>query len=224
MRSKKTLSDVALERAREVQELAADPVSTRRRIYNGLAPIRQGDPQLALALEEHYLNRIFFLAEKAPKQPSYISPLRQKSAWKPSDAAASAFARYYAAAQSPEILIEEVEHARVAPETVEAVARLYPQFYDSFKEQATRQLMERTSELPYARRVAISKAFGLEALEPTLAKQFAQTFTGIIKKTSEGEEQDPDQKTGSRGGYQLAREVNSSKNPSKQTRAQELGG
>jgi hypothetical protein len=220
----KTLSDVALERAREVQELAADPALARRRIYDGLAPVRMADPTLALELEEHYLSRIMFLAQPAPKPPPFVSPLRKLSNWKPSDSEAARFARYYAAAQAPDRLIDEVGEGRVTPETVETVKTLYPRYFEAYKAQAIQEILNLKKEMPYARRLALAQAFDMQGVEPTLNTQFASNFRAVLDEVEAEEEQDPNQKTGSRGGYTLSRKINAEKAVPKPTSAQRQGG
>lgn len=175
----------------------ANPEATQRKVYNELGEIRMEDPRLAQQLEDFYMAKVQFLAEKAPPVNISASPfLRRKEM--ANDADSSAFARYVRAASDPLVLLDELADGAVNAETVQTVKKLYPRVFKQMQQLTTERLMG-LENMNYAQRFALSQVFDI-SLEPTLEPKFAASINAFF---GEQQPKDEDKGPGSNGGYQV---------------------
>jgi hypothetical protein len=190
--AKRALPQAFRERAQELREqVAVGPEGrpmirpqARARIAGSLAPLGAMQPMLADRMEALAVRRLEFLAGKLPRRPELGALQFGPDRWQPSDMEMRTFARFVAAAEDPDGILERVADGAVTPEDAEVMRELYPEQLAD----VTRQILERLptlrESLPYHRRLALSVLTGVPvdpSMEPrilaTLQAQYATAQT-----------------------------------------------
>lgn len=156
------LADAFKARSSEIRNLTAPgpdgkPVmrmEARQQIADRLAPIRAADPVLADKIETNKAKAIEFLADKLPRKPDLPGMISDK--WQPSDMEMRTWARHVAAVEDPHSVIDRLADCSVTAEDAETMRAVYPEMYAEIQAQIMMQLGELRSNLPYARRLALS--------------------------------------------------------------------
>lgn len=113
-----------------------------------------------------------FLASKVPKaeRPGpTLTPLAQKPAI--SDIEMSKFLRYAKAVDDPMSVLDDMHKGHISPESVEALRAVYPKLYDDIRHKVADAVVDRGTQLPYAKRVELGILFGLPT-DPTMTPEF----------------------------------------------------
>ena len=133
----------------------------RARIAKHLAPIASAQPLLADRMETLAVRRLEFLAGKMPKRPEIGGIQIGPDNWQPSDMEMRTFARFVAAAEDPDGVIERVATGQVTPEDAETMRELYPEQLAALTRQILERLPTLRQNLPYHRRLALSVLTGV---------------------------------------------------------------
>jgi hypothetical protein len=140
----------------------------RAQVAERLKPIAAVDPVAADHMETVAARRIEFLASKLPRRPDIGGlPLSASDKWQPSDMEMRTFARYVAAVEDPNGVLERVADGTVTPGDVEVMKNVYTEMHNDYVRQVSEQLPEMRTELPYRQRLALSRFTG-EAVDASM--------------------------------------------------------
>jgi hypothetical protein len=169
------LPEVFRQRADELREqVAAGPdgkpvmrPAARARIGAALAPIAAAQPMLADRMETLAARRVEFLASKLPRRPEIGAIQIGPDRWQPSDMEMRGWARYVAAVEDPDGILERVAQGAVTPEDAEVMREVYPELLADITRQILERLPTLRQNLPYHRRLALSILTGV-AVDPSM--------------------------------------------------------
>lgn len=154
-----SLSSTFAKRAAELAASANNMPATQARIHTLLLGLRVENPKAADQVEQSAMAKLSFLWDKLPKNPGLGSPLDGFArGQRMSDAAVHDFARYAAAAETPQRMLDELAAGRLSPQTVEATKAVFPETFSAVREQLINR-MDEMGKMPYARRVQLSVLF-----------------------------------------------------------------
>lgn len=170
------LPDVFRRRADELREqVATGPTGApmvrpevRARIASTFDGIGAIHPQLADRMETLAVKRLEFLASKLPKRPDLGVMSMGPDHWQPSDMEMRRWARFVAAAEDPDGILERVSTGQVSPEDGEVMRELYPEMLADVTRQVLEKLPELRAALPRDRRIALSVLTGVP-VDPSLS-------------------------------------------------------
>ncbi len=106
-------------------------------------------------MQQMSANAVQFLAQKAPGNPN-MGEYGQQTEWEPSDAEMGVWNRYLTAAEKPMTLVHDFTSGHLAPETVETVKALYPNFYSKTVAAIGQYLAEKQPTISFDRRLQLS--------------------------------------------------------------------
>lgn len=150
--------------------------AARRALAEALHPVAvASSPLHADRLETAAARRIEFLASKLPKRPDMtgIGPDR----FRPSDMEIRTFARYAAAVEDPQGVLERLADSTVTTEDAEALRTVYPEMFAAARAEILGRLPEIRQTMPYARRLAMSIFFG-EPVDPSMDPRVIRILQG----------------------------------------------
>lgn len=154
-----SLSSTFAKRAAELAASANNIPATQTRIHTLLLGLRVENPKAADQVEQSAMAKLSFLWDKLPKNPGLGSPLDGFArGQRMSDAAVHDFARYAAAAETPQRMLDELAAGRLSPQTVEATKAVFPETFNAVREQLINR-MDEMGKMPYAQRVQLSVLF-----------------------------------------------------------------
>jgi hypothetical protein len=152
--------------------------AARQQLAARLAPIAAANPIAADRIETIAARRIEFLASKLPKRPDVGGlPLGGADHWQPSDMEMRTFARYAAAVEDPQAVVERLAHGSITPEDVEAMKAVYPEMHAEITSQIMMRLGDLRKQLPYERRLALSIFSGVP-VDPAMHPQVLAVLQG----------------------------------------------
>jgi hypothetical protein len=152
------------------------------------ARIPSTDPTIVDAITSATQRRLDFLSEKAPRPPAPAG-IFASSAWAPTPAQVSQFARYVRAVNDPAGVLENAaDGGAVTLEDVEALRTVYPRMYADAQQQLMTQAINKPTALPYARRVALSVLFNVP-LDGTMSPEYVSAMQDTFQATSPDEAQ-----------------------------------
>jgi hypothetical protein len=117
-------------------------------------------------------------------------------------------------------VLDGIKGGNVWPETAETIQALFPQLGEHLRMQVLTRLIEGGEDLPYARRQALSAAFG-----PAMSRTNDPEFISWYNKTMQEQAQiraDQEPQPGDQGGYMPKRKIDA-KALSGVTSGQKLG-
>lgn len=123
------------DRIERIVALSADPAALAEEIAINTMSISDADFGVAEAVSDSVLRAANYLASKAPKRPDSLDMFGQVE-FRPSDAALAKFNRYLKAVDSPLSILDDLESGVLQPESVDAVASVYPKIYKKISRQA----------------------------------------------------------------------------------------
>jgi hypothetical protein len=130
--------------------------AARLKMADRLDPVRQINHLLADRLETLAARKVEFLAAKLPRRPD-LSPIQTgPDHWQPSDMEMRTFARYVAAAEDPDSIVDRLAAGSITPEDAEVMREVYPEKYAQITAHIAAHLPELRASLPYQRRLALS--------------------------------------------------------------------
>ena len=152
------LSATFAKRAAELAQSANNLPATQARIHTLLLGLRAENPKAAAQVEQAAMAKLSFLWDKLPKNQGLGSPIDGFARGSlMSDAAVHDFARY-AAAESPQRMMDELAAGRLSPQTVEATKAVYPETFNAVREELISRMSE-MGKMPYSQRVQLSVLF-----------------------------------------------------------------
>lgn len=171
------------ERTQELRELvtagpdgkAVVKPHVRERIAETLKPIGAVSPMLADKMETLAAARLAFLYDKMPKKPEIGGLPVGPDNWEPSEMQMRTWARYVAAAEDPDGILERVAAGQVSPEDAEVMRTLYPEQLNQFTMQVLAKLPELRQTLRYDRRIALSILTGVP-VDPSMEPRILQAL------------------------------------------------
>lgn len=168
-KSKNPLVNAFREREREIRaQVAPGPdgqlrmtMQAREEMAARLAGLRATDPLGADRVETVAARRLEFLANKLPRRPGSPAMVLGPDKWRPSDFEMAKWARYVAAVEDPDAVVERIGDASISPEDVEALRSVYPEKYADAQMDLVKKTPEIRETVPYQRQVALSIFFGV---------------------------------------------------------------
>lgn len=143
-------------RTAQVRTLANDPEQLQGRLAAQTDDWHEHAPNTAQALQVASARAVAFLASKLP-QNAAPGPLAQK--WTPSRAEISKFQRYYEAVNKPTSILKHAAQGTLTPESIEAVATVYPQLFEKIRGEVVDQLAGKKA-VPYRSKLMLSMLLG----------------------------------------------------------------
>jgi hypothetical protein len=145
------------ERAKEIQQMAADNRTLELKIKTSLGSLILENPELADKIIANATNKIQYLASKIPSIPSQ-NALTPKTLIPVSETEISKFANIMRLTD-PSEFINDLESGRINKISVEAAQAMYPEVYGRMRKYISDNLMELREDLPYEKRLIISRFF-----------------------------------------------------------------
>lgn len=184
-------------RAREILDANAEyGTRVRARVEETFAAVSPQAPKLAASVATKATKGAQFLASKLPApivNAQSLTPSRPRPV---SDVELEKFARYWSAVSSPVSVLEDLQRGKLAPEQVEALQAVYPEFYQSLRLKVVERLGALDSKgtlVPYRARLQLDLLLNLNgAGEPTASAQRVQLFQGLrAEEPAPGEAERP---------------------------------
>ena len=154
--------------------------SSRAAIADRLAPIAAVSPLLADRIESQKALAVEFLASKLPRRPNVDGIPIGPDKWQPSDMEMRTWARYVAAVEDPQGVVERLAAGSVTPEDCEAMRAVYPEMHSDITRSIVEQLGTLRQSLPYQRRLALSMFSGV-AVDPALDPKVLRILQGSFE-------------------------------------------
>lgn len=151
--------------------------AARARIAQRLQPIAVAHPTLADRMETLAVKRLEFLAGKLPRRPELGGIPTGPDRWQPSDMEMRTFARYVAAVEDPDGIVERVASGAISPEDAEVMREVYPARLAELTQQVLDRMPTLRQSLPYQRRLALSILTGAP-VDPSMEPRILATLQG----------------------------------------------
>lgn len=203
----KIAAPIILQNAKETDERYKEAVSTVKKFsQNGsnMMDMLQKNtqhlsiyaPKITEAVHNATVSATNFLASKIPVMPmNYIFDGKNE----PSDARKAQFVRYYDALDNPHVLLDQIKSNYILPETVEAISKVFPEYFNYVKGQIATEMTNIMAhgklELPFQRRVSLSKFLGMP-LDSSMSigqlsrtQQTLQQIAGVTLNKEQNEQQ-----------------------------------
>jgi hypothetical protein len=151
----------------------------RAKMADRLDPVRQISHLLADRLETLAARKVEFLAAKLPRRPDLGPIPTGPDHWQPSDMEMRTFARYAAAAEDPDGIVDRLAAGSITPEDAEVMRAVYPEKYAQITTHIAAHLPELRATLPYQRRLALSIFSGVPvdpAMQPEILSVLQAQF------------------------------------------------
>lgn len=149
-------------RVDEIQKISGDPTAMIDRLHEATKDGFDAAPQTMQSIQLAALKGTAFLAAKVPRPSEPQLPFDPP--YEPTKAEMASFDRYYEAVHNPTVLLSELSAHQVHPETVEAVAAVFPRLYQEMKTEVmtemTSHMAKAKAPVPYQRRLALSQFLG----------------------------------------------------------------
>lgn len=171
-----------------LSELQANPQRVGELAKQVTGQLQLGAPETAAAVQQKIAANVDFLATRAPRPPNTGLYGPDKS-WKPGDAEMSRFQRYFEAVNDPRVMLRDFAAGTLAPETVETVRTLYPNFFAKTVQGITQYMGEKQPDVAPAMRRQLSTLLGKPvdpAEQPAALVSLQSTF---VKARQESETQ-----------------------------------
>ncbi len=163
-----------------VAELAENAPKLTELAEMKIGPLYEVAPKVAQASLDQSINTVYYLASKLPADtanPPVLGLSRPGPRF--ADSEIAKWSRHYAAAVDPMRLLKEIQTGTVAPETVETVSVLYPNFYEKTRQGVLQYLGEKKPKLPYNKRQSLEMALGIsvdESIQQPNLMAYQSTF------------------------------------------------
>lgn len=197
------------ERVAELRALVRDPARVLERLPEG---VLDAAPATASGITAKAVAAAQFLLSKAPQDPYSHLPEPMKPRWQPSASELEAFEAASIGVADPIGSLQRAAKGRVRPETLEAIAVVYPRIFQEAREAIFARMS--TKKLSYAQRVRLEPLMG--AGSGTGADVQAAYIQGMHDKSKQ-----PISPSGSPDGRQV---VSTSKNMATQAVRMESRG
>jgi hypothetical protein len=171
--ARKSPQEAYRDRAMELARVAANPLATHQKLFDGLTDIRAVSPLVADQMEMQAMKTLQFLYEKMPKDPGTMFAFG-KTRWKPPESELIKLANYMRAAKDPMSVVEDAANGTVTPQGAEALRTLNPAVFLEFQKvlaQNADKLQENTS---FDQRVRLSVLFKVP-LDSLMSPTFLRT-------------------------------------------------
>jgi hypothetical protein len=199
----KITAPIILQNAKETDERYKEAVSTVKKFsQNGsnMMDMLQKNtqhlsiyaPKITEAVHNATVSATNFLASKIPVMPmNYIFDGKNE----PSNARKAQFVRYYDALDNPHVLLDQIKANYILPETVEAISKVFPEYFNYVKGQIATEMTNIMAhgklELPFQKRVSLSKFLGMpldSSMAPGQLSRTQQTLQQIAGATANKEQ------------------------------------
>lgn len=156
----------AQEKGEQILALAGNPTALGEKMAEATGQLQVAAPKAAAQMQEQMARTVQYLAQKVPGNPTQ-GMLGADPDWKPSDAELAVWNRHLVASERPMVLLEDLQSGHLAPETVETVKTLYPNFYNKTVAAVMQLVAENKPSVPFEKRVQLSILTG-QPIEPAL--------------------------------------------------------
>jgi hypothetical protein len=178
-------------RAEQLNRLKSDPAGIADRVGGALGPNSTAAPKATAVATATAIRGIEFLAEKMPPgrtDPYSAQPMLERP--RISDAEASKFRRFLAAADDPTIVLDEAAKGTLTREHVEAVKAIYPALYEEMQVQVMESLATSRKKLSYSRRIQLGILLDIPT-DKTLSPDFVSAIQGTYAQGAGDAESPP---------------------------------
>lgn len=169
----------------------ANPVATIDRVSNQIAAMN-APPKVANAVAMTAMRGASFLMARLPSgrdeyslQPQFQSPTARIS-----DGEKAKFMRYVDAVDRPAAVLEKAKKGTLTAEHVEALKEVYPNLYESIRQQVAESLLNTREKLSYARRIQLGILLDLPT-DHTLSPEFLAAIQGTFSSAEKAGAESP---------------------------------
>jgi hypothetical protein len=151
-----TVKDLGTAQARgeEILALAGNPTAMAEAVSEATGQLQIAAPKAAAQMQEQMARTVQYLAQKVPGNPT--QGMLGAEEWNPSDSELAIWNRHLVAADRPMVLVEDLRAGNLAPETVETVKTLYPNFYSKTVAAVLQSVAEKKIKVSFDKRVQLS--------------------------------------------------------------------
>jgi len=164
----KTPKEVSYNRIKEIQNVVNNDSYLSEKMNAEISSIEKVAPKIAQAMKTKAITASKFLASKLPEIENTENSLKLKK--RPSDFELSKFNKYWEAVDNPQKVFANLAKGIVFPEHSETIKSVYPEMYKEALSSVVSNLSTLKEELPYKKRLAISKFFDIP-LDPSMSPQ-----------------------------------------------------
>ncbi len=160
-------------RIERVMELSSNPEELAQVLAENTRGLAETDYDVANVVSESVVRAADFLSQKAPKKPDSMD-MFSEPIFQPSDAAIAKFNRYLKAVDVPLSIMDDLESGVLQPESVEAVAYVYPRLYKRITTQAMEQIKQ-GAKIPYSDKIQFATLLQMP-VSSTMTPQFIRAM------------------------------------------------
>lgn len=161
------------QRELELRDTVANLPAFRQRASDRLAAVKAANAALHAEIVDGAVRRALFLHSKLPSSPAVGGPVGGYDKFQPSLSSVAKFARYAAATENPESILESMKRGTLTPEEAETMRVVYPQMFAKVQEFILDNVATLQEDLPYQKRVQLSILFRVPA-DTTMSPAFVQ--------------------------------------------------
>lgn len=140
-----------------------------------VAAIWQIAPQIANAIEKSQQQKVAYLAEKCPRDPTPEHLQVGPQTWEPSKAEVAKFARIMEVAEDPSKAVSRIADGTATPDDVDTLKNVWPGHYDDIRQQCLNHMGQLQATLPYQHRLSLSILFEIP-VDPALTPETLGVF------------------------------------------------
>lgn len=165
----KSLKDFE-KKTNKINSMVQNPEVMMNHLNDATEHIQGHAPILSAEMQKTASAAMSFLAAKAPK-PIDRKPL--SAPWKPTPTEIAAFNHQYDVVSKPSLVFGMIKSGRLTPLAVQAVATVYPEYYNAAKQALLEKMSEQNGRIPYQTRAMLSLFSGQDLDESTTPRSIA---------------------------------------------------
>jgi len=162
-----------VDRIERIVDLSNNPEKLAEMLAENTRSISDTDMDVGNEVSDSVIRAATFLAEKAPKKPQ-TTDFFGDSPFQPSDAELAKFNRYVKAVDAPLSIMDDLESGVLQPESVDAVATVFPRLYKRMVDNAM-SYAGSGKKLSYASKMQLATLLRMP-VSSTMSPQFIQAM------------------------------------------------
>jgi len=164
-----------------IVEYTNDPEKLTNHLDAMAKPVIESAPDMGTNIQQTAAVGINFLRSKLPQGPD---PKPLSKPYVPSQQEIAQFKKYYDAVENPLSALEQIKTGMLSKETLETLNTVYPQLYDSMKENVTEELashLGKKRDIDYQTKLMLGAFLGMD-LDNSMTQQAIMTNQGAFAK------------------------------------------
>lgn len=158
--SKKMSTSEFKKASENISRIVGDPNGAVNNLSTKLLPVSKYAPQIAQSMSVKSAQAAQYLYSKMPKDPLSAYNIKPEfSKYEPSDYELSKFSRIYQAVNKPQSILKDMDRGTISSEQVDVMKNVYPEMYQSVKNQILSHVMDMKEDLPYSKKLTLGLLF-----------------------------------------------------------------